>query len=212
MTLSRRQLLWTGAAAALATALPWGRRALRADVIGRRKNLLVMFAFGGWDTSYSIDPKPVGGGVDAPAGTLATYGGIDVLEDPSRPAIGDYFARYAPITAIVRGIHVSSVVHAVCAQSVLTGARNEMNPDLGAIVAHVHGDELPIPYLVLGNTAFAGPYAASMGRVGATNQLVALLDPQVAYPVIGARRNDTFVPTPSDEAYIRAYTTARVKR
>jgi uncharacterized protein (DUF1501 family) len=51
-----------------------------------------------------------------------------------------------------------------------------------------------------------------MGRVGATNQLVGLLDPGSSYPVIGATRDNTFVPTPSDESYVRAYTVARAGR
>ncbi|MGE0397254.1 MAG: DUF1501 domain-containing protein [Kofleriaceae bacterium] len=212
MTISRRQLLWTGAAATLATMLPWSRRTGRADTAGSSKNLIVLLALGGWDTSYSIDPKPVGGGVDAPPGTITTHGGIDVLEDASRPAIGAFFARYAAITAVVRGIHMPSVAHAACVQSILTGARNETSADLAAIVAHEHGNDLPIPYLVLGNNAFAGPYAASMGRVGPTNQLVGLLDPASSYPVIGQTRENTFVPTASDESYVRAYTLSRAQR
>lgn len=210
-TLSRRQLLMSGAAASLATMLPWGRTG-RADTIGARKNLIILFAYGGWDTSYSIDPKPIGGGVDAPDGTIATYGGITVLEHAARPAIGSFFQRYAPITAVVRGIHMPSVAHVACMQSILTGARNETSPDLAAIVAHEHGNDLPIPHLVLGQNAFAGPYASSMGRVGATNQLVGLLDPRAAYPVVGGTRESTFVPTASDESYIRAYTVARAER
>lgn len=211
-TLSRRQLLWSGAAASLTALLPWGRQRAHAHALAPSKNLIILLAGGGWDTSYSIDPKPPGGGVDVPAGTIATHGMIDVLQDRSRPAIGDYFARYAPITAVIRGIRMPSVAHNVCTQSILTGARNETSPDLAAIVANTHGNDLPIPYLVLGDQAFAGPYASSMGRVGATNQLAALLDPGAAYPVIGATPESTFVPTSSDESYIRAYTVARAER
>jgi len=204
--------MWSGAAASLTAMLPWGRRRAHAHAVGPSKNLIILLAGGGWDTSYSIDPKPAGGGVDVPTGTITTHGMIDVLEDPSRPAIGDFFARHGAITAVVRGISMPSVAHAVCTQSILTGARNETSPDLAAIVANTHGNDLPIPYLVLGDQGFAGPYAASMGRVGATNQLAALLDPQAAYPVIGATRQSTFVPTSSDESYIRAYTLARAER
>ena len=145
--------------------------------------------------------------------TCRRVASIDVLEeDDLRPRIGEYFERYAPITAVIRGIHMPSVAHAACTQAILTGARNETSPDVAAIVAHAHGDDVPIPYLVLGDNAFAGPYAASMGRVGATNQLVGLLDPSSAYPVIGATRGTTFAPTASDEGYIRAYTEARIER
>jgi len=116
-----------------------------------------------------------------------------------------------PDAAAPTVIYLSPTEHLVRASMTLRGKRPS-SVDLAAIVAHEHGDDLPIPYLVLGNTSFAGPYAASMGRVGATNQLVGLLDPASAYPVIGATRANTFVPTPSDESYVRAYTMARAQR
>lgn len=208
--LTRRQMLWSGAAATLAAALPLSRKRAHASATGTRKNLIIVLAGGGWDTSYSIDPKLPGGGVDVPAGTIATHGNLDVLEDPSRPAIEAFFTRYAPITAVVRGISMPSVSHQACVQSILTGARNETSPDMASIVAHVHGPDLPIPYLVLGDSAFAGPYAASMGRVGATNQLVGLLDPASAYPVQGLA--SAFSPARIDEPAVRAYTVNRADR
>ena len=58
-----------------------------------------------------------------------------------------------------------------------TGTRDETNPDIGAMVAHDHANALPLPYLILGDTAYTGEYAASSGRVGSTNQIIALLDP-----------------------------------
>ena len=210
MSMTRRQLLWSGAAATLAMTLPSRRRTAQAAGIGTPKNLIIVLAFGGWDTAYAVDPKPPGGGVDVPSGTIVTHGGIDVLEDPSRPSIEAYFTRYAPITAVVRGIRLPGISHRACMQQILTGARNETSPDAAAIVAHANSPELPIPYLVLGDYAFAGPYAASMGRVGSSNQLVGLLDPRAAYPVDG--RTAAFSPNQPDEDAIRAYTLARTQR
>lgn len=212
MSLSRRQLLFSGAAASLATMLPWRRRVGHATPVTPPKNLIIVFAFGGWDTTYSIDPKLPAEGIDVPEGTITTYAGIDVLTHAQRSNIARYFERYAAITAVVRGIHLPSVAHDACIRSIMTGARDETYPDLAAMVAHVHGNDLPIPYLVLGSHAFAGPYAASMGRVGATNQLVGLLDPASAYVPDGATAASAFVPTTADEAAVRAYTVARAER
>jgi uncharacterized protein (DUF1501 family) len=58
-----------------------------------------------------------------------------------------------------------------------TGTRQETSADMAAIVAHDNGNDRPLPYLILGDTAYAGQYAVSAGRVGATNQIVGLLDP-----------------------------------
>lgn len=206
--LTRRTLLQGAALAATATLGPV-RRA-RAEPTGAPKNLIVLLVAGGWDTTYSIDPKAAPD-VDVPAGAVRMHGALDIFEDVTRPAIGAFFDRYASITAVVRGIHLASVSHEACTQSILTGARNETSPDVAAIVAHAHAPGLPIPYLVLGNHAFAGPYAASMGRVGATNQLVALLDPAQAYPVAGQRARP-FVPTSTEDAYVEAYMQARATR
>jgi uncharacterized protein (DUF1501 family) len=50
-----------------------------------------------------------------------------------------------------------------------------------------------------------------MGRVGASNQLVGLLDPRAAYVLDGATTN-AFSPNQPDETAIRAYTLARTER
>lgn len=210
MTMSRRQMLWSAAAATVAVALPGRRRQARAAGVGTPKNLFIVLAFGGWDTSYAVDPKPPGGGVDVPPGTIEMFGGLDVLTDPSRPSVGSFFTKHHARTALVRGIRLPGISHRACTQQILTGARNETSPDAAAIVAHANSPEFPIPYLVLGDYAFAGPYAASMGRVGTSNQLVGLLDPRQAYPVDG--RPAAFNPTQADETAIRAYTNARAAR
>jgi len=206
---SRREMLWGSGLAMLAAALPRGRAA-RAAVTTTPKNFIYVLAYGGWDTSYALDPKLPGGGVDIPDGQIVQHGNLDIFEDPSRPNVSAFFERYASISAVVRGISLKGVSHQICMQGILTGARNETSPDLAAIVANTHSPELPVPYLVLGDTAFAGPYAASMGRVGPTNQLVGLLDPTQAYPVDGL--TSTFAPTATDEDAIRAYQLARADR
>ncbi|HEY5936368.1 MAG TPA: DUF1501 domain-containing protein [Kofleriaceae bacterium] len=208
--LDRRQLLWGGGLAMLASALPFGRRTARAAVTSTPKNFICVTVFGGWDTTYALDPKPFGGPIDVPAGAVAQFGDLDIFDDGSRPNVRNFFTRFASITTIVRGIKLPGVSHDACMQTMLTGARDETSPDVAAMVANIHSPELPVPYLVLGDTAFSGPYAASMGRVGPTNQIVGLLDPTEAYPIDNVRGQ--FVPTPTDEAAIRAYTTARANR
>lgn len=208
--LTRRTLLLSGAAATLAARIPARHPTARAAAIGRARNLIIVLAYGGWDTSYALDPKLPDGSTDIPEGSIVTHGGLDVFEHRSRPSVSDFFAKYAAQTAIIRGVKLKAVSHAACAQAMLTGARTETSADIAAITAQARSPELPIPYLVLGELAFAGPYAASMGRVGASNQLVSVLDPAAAYPVVG--RPPPFEPTSRDESEIRTYTQARVAR
>jgi hypothetical protein len=187
--MNRRDLLkWTGGLAAVTALASAGSKARKAfggpRAAGAKKRLLVVFSTGGWDTSYALDPKEAPD-VDVPAGTRQVIGGIDVFVDPSRPSVTDFFTRYAANTAVVRGISVASVAHAECRKRIATGTRENTNPDLGAIVAHDNGNELPMPYLILGDVAFTGQYAVSAGRVGATNQIITLLDPAQRYDVGG---------------------------
>lgn len=169
-------LIGTGAAGLAAVSLR-GTPA-RATEPGKRpqRRLLLVFAAGGWDTAFALDPKepPL---VTVPAGAVQMFGGLDVFTDASRPNVTQYFERHGAATAIVRGIATDGLFHNECQRRIVTGRRDENQPDIGAMVAHDLGNDLPIPYLVLGDVAFAGPYGVSAARVGTTNQIVELLDP-----------------------------------
>jgi hypothetical protein len=181
--MNRRDLFkYAGAAGALGL-LSRGLRAAPSPLA--KKKLLMVLAQGGWDTTYALDPKTQSAKVDVPVGNRRTFGNLDVFVDASRPNVTSYFTKYADVTAIVRGISVASVAHQECVKRMATGTRNEENADMGAIVAHDNGNDRPLPYLILGDTAFAGPYAVSAGRVGATNQIIALLDPAQSYQTNG---------------------------
>ncbi|MBV8762632.1 MAG: DUF1501 domain-containing protein [Deltaproteobacteria bacterium] len=201
-----------GAAGALAALAPLvkskhGVAGTRATKSPRR--LVLVMAQGGWDTTYALDPKVQSAKVDVPVGAVQQFGNLDVFTDASRPNVTAFFTKYAPQTAIVRGISVASVAHRECVKRMATGTREETNPDMGAIVAHDLGNDLPLPYLILGDTAFTGQYAVSAGRVGATNQIIALLDPNQAYPTGQA---NPFDPSDAEDALLHRYAQASVDR
>lgn len=207
--MNRRDLFkYAGAAGALSLMSPVTKLARSAGT-GTPKRLLMVLAQGGWDTTYALDPKVQSTLVDVPAGAVQRFGNLDIFTDASRPNVTAFFTRYAALTAVVRGISVSSVAHQECLKRMATGTRSEINPDMGAIVAHDIGNALPLPYLILGDTAFAGPYAVSAGRVGATNQIIALLDPAQAYRTDG---RVPFVTTNAEDAILQRYATASANR
>jgi uncharacterized protein (DUF1501 family) len=195
MMMNRRDLFtYAGAVTALGMLSP--ARRVAAAPTSTPKRLIMVLAQGGWDTTYALDPKEPGS-ADVPAGAVQRFGALDVFTDASRPNVTSFFTKYAPVTAIVRGISVASVAHAECLKRMATGTRNETNPDMGAMVAHDNGNDLPMPYLILGDSAYAGPYAVSAGRVGATNQIVSVLDP---------------VTTNTEDALLQRYATATANR
>jgi uncharacterized protein (DUF1501 family) len=176
-------LVASGAAGLSALALRGARATATARQPARR--LLVVFASGGWDTSYALDPKqpPL---IDVPAGAVQRFAGLDVFADASRPNVTQFFERHAAATAIVRGIATDGIFHNECQRRILTGKRDDNQPDIAAMVAHDLGNDLPVPYLVLGDVAFTGAYTASAARVGSTNQIVDLIDPPTGDPIAGA--------------------------
>ena len=92
---TRRDLLrWAGASAAVAAAVPFAARTRTAAAApaGSAKNLILVVAQGGWDTSYALDPKP-GTNVDVPAGTVRRFGELDLWVDPSRANVTTFFER-----------------------------------------------------------------------------------------------------------------------
>jgi uncharacterized protein (DUF1501 family) len=161
------------------------------------RRLIMVMAQGGWDTTWALDPKVQSARCDVPLGARRMFGNLDVFDHVSRPNVTNFFTRHADKSAIVRGISVSSVSHSECVKRMATGTRSERNPDMGAIVATDNGNALPLPYLILGDTAFAGEYAVSAGRVGATNQIVGLL---------GAPTNA------AEDAILSSYANATVNR
>ena len=213
--MNRRNLLQcagaAGALSILSTGLPAARGTARAGTraAGTRRRLLLVCAQGGWDTTYALDPKAQSAVCDVPAGAVQRFGNLDVFTDASRTNVTAFFTKYAPLTAIVRGISVASVAHRECLKRMATGTRSETNADMGALIAHDLGNDLPLPYLILGDTAFTGPYAVSAGRVGATNQIIALLDPAQAYPSNGRPQ---FATTDAEDAILARYASASVDR
>lgn len=174
MSLSRRTFLCSAAAGVAAAYVPRTSRAASQE-----RFLLVVSAQGGWDVCYALDPKQAPA-CDVPAGEIARYpNGIRVLASAERPSVRAFFDAHAQRSAVVNGIWVGSVAHDAARTRMLTGTRSQHSPDVAAIFAATTAERRPalaLPYVDLGGGGRAGPLASFMGRVGATNQLVALLD------------------------------------
>lgn len=206
----QRRTFLTGAMAGLGATASTGAPAFAADP-AKQRFLLVVFAQGGWDVTFALDPKRPPG-CDVPAGATTRYaGGLEVLTDPARPSVGRFFAANAPHCAVVNGLWVGSVAHASARIRVLTGTRSERNPDVAAIFAAGAAKANPglaLPYIDFGGGAYAGPLAAVMGRVGTTNQLVTLIDRSKAFRGSGGG----FVPTATEHSALSRFVAARAAR
>jgi uncharacterized protein (DUF1501 family) len=203
--LSRRSLLRLGGAAVASGAVA---SLLRRDGVasapgGPPRRLILVLAGGGWDTCYALDPKEPTH-VDVPEGAVRRFADQDVFVHDSRPNVTAFFEKHAAISSIVRGIGTDAINHSECQIRITTGTREATRPDLCSLVAHQHGRSLPVPYLILGDVAFTGPYAVDAARVGANNQLISLLD--------GAPGEVSVGPSQAEEALLRRYAEASAER
>lgn len=207
MTINRRELVFGG------MALLGGGMLLpsRVHAQGTAKRLIMLVANGGWDPVVALDPKEEGPGVAIPPGSTFRRGDLELYDaEATGGAVPAYFERHGDVTAVVRGITVASIAHEFCTRRILTGTPSAASPDLGAISASVSGADFPLPYMVLGSAAFTGPFGAQSGRLGSSNQLVTLLDPDKAFPVEGG--GGPLAPNAEEAGAVRAFLEARTDR
>jgi len=210
MAITRRQVIVGGLAAGAVASLPLVGRRARARTPCK---LVMVLNYGGWDTTYSIDPKPGLPLIDVAEGTERRFGNIPIWSHPSRPNVDRFFERWAPRTTMVHGVQVRSFVHTDCIKRVLTGSPSETAPDLGAMAAFELAPDLPVPYLALGSQARSGPLASITGRAGTSNQLVALVDPEAAYAQPGGLIPDQgLIPTGQEQDLVAAFIAAGTAR
>ena len=207
--LNRRSFLHATAAATAATALP---SITRSAEPGSACRLILVSAGGGWDISYALDPKPGVSTVDSPDGEIEDFDGLPIFTHASRPNVTSFFQEYAARSCLVHGIGMRSISHITCGQKIYTGHSSSTAPDAAAIVGHELGGELPLPYLVLGGVAFSGSLGVSTGRVGAINQINALLPPGDFFPDLPQYEHERYEPTASDEELIREFLQRRTER
>ncbi len=205
MTLTRRSMLVGGAAALGIGALPRSRAWAEP---APAKNLVLVVAYGGWDTTYALDPKPGIAGIDAPEGDIVELG-VPIFDHESRPYTRGFFEAFGERTTLVHGLQVQSLVHADCSKRLLTGTQSDTNPDIGAITAFELGFDRPVPYFVLGQTSYAGPFASIAARAGTANQLGTLIEPTVGYPLTGVTALGLDV---EEQGLVRAHVLARAER
>lgn len=220
---SRRSLLLSTAALG-ALGVPRSSRAASSAP----DNLVVLFADGGWDTTFSVDPKPIDSGVEGPwvdnvgrnpndREYQATIRGIPLqLNDHKRPAVTSFFETWGSRACVVNGIWTGSIVHQPARIRMLTGTTRATSPDFATIVGVERGarDDLPLASVDFTGRGYTGPFAAKTGRIGHSAQLKALLDPATTFraPPGSGLEYPLFAPTVEEEAAIRDHLEARIRQ
>jgi hypothetical protein len=191
----RRRDLLGGAVMAGAAAWAWPARAARA------RRLVTVATYGGWDTTYTFDPKIGVPGIDGPEvdrdpddpedrEEIQRFRDIPVAVNPiKRPSVTAWFDRWADRTVVVNGLSIAAISHQQSIRRVLTGSGTGRLPDLGAVVGAARGGTAPLGYADLANQSFLlgevadgdPSWTTQAGRLGERDQLRQLIDP-TAHP------------------------------
>ena len=213
--MNRRDFLrgTTAGAAALAagTMLPTKARAAAGS---RPSRWIFINMGGGWDTTYSIDPKPGMATVSQAPGNLLTYGGGALRAWDWKPAVAGgadsnvktFFDAWWQKSCIVKGINTRSISHMICAQRMYCGKQGGTSPDMATMIGFEKFKDLPVPFLLINGPGWAGPLGAAVGRVGETGQLRTLISPTNSQVPL------SFLPDPADEADIETFHLATAER
>lgn len=210
--MNRRQFLTVLGAAGAVGSSSLFPSAARANGDGVAKHLIIVFASGGWDTTYLFDPKPDSPLVDTPSGDWRLFGNSGLWVSDSRPNVSQFLDAYGSVTSVVNSINVPSVAHASCTHRMLTGSRDASRPDVAAIIGHELGSDTPMPYLDIGGNARPGVLGSDMGYMGDNNQLRGLLlEAEAPTPPRGTDWHRYFA---TDDEYdrVEAYVQSRAAR
>lgn len=170
---------------------------------------------GGWDSCYSIDPKPGMATVSQPPGEMLVYNGgtlrawdwkPKVLATDPDSNVKKFFDAYNSIACIVKGVNTRTISHTIAAQRIYCGKQGGTSPDMPTIIGFEKFKDLPVPFLLINGPGWAGPLGAAVGRVGQTGQLRVLIDPSQSQVPL------SFQLSAQDEADIEAFHMANAER
>lgn len=167
----------------LAAPMPF-RSSLRADETRELPPYegpfyIVFNASGGWDTTYLMDPKGIGG-INRlyEAGDILTEGNHKVAPTAEHKQEGlsneDFYAEFGRELLVLNGLDYSVNNHSPCSRYMATGKLDSLAyPTFAALVAACQGPACPLSFLTFGNYSATGnlvamsrvPYLPSLQRI-----------------------------------------------
>ena len=140
---------------------------------------VVFNAAGGWDTTYLMDPKGVGG-INRlfKEGDILTQGAHKFAPTAKQVKKGmsneDFFKKYGKELLVLNGLDYSVNNHSPCSRYMATGKLDSLAyPTFAALVAACKGVDYPLAFLTFGNYSSTGnlvpmariPYLQSLSLI-----------------------------------------------
>lgn len=201
----RRNFLKWCAAAGLGLAAPmrfphaaWGAEDKKELPVYDGPFYVVCNASGGWDTTYLMDPKGIGGINRLYAdGDIRTEGAIRFAPTAEHKTEGlsneDFFAKYGKELLVLNGLDYSVNNHAPCSRYMATGNLDSLAyPTFAALVAACQGPQCPLAFLTFGNYSATGNLVP-MSRVPYIPSLKLLANADAVHGIAQHPYHDGFV-------------------
>jgi hypothetical protein len=146
---------------------------------------IVFNASGGWDTTYLMDPKGIGGMNRLYAeGDILTHGAHKFAPTAKHKSGGvsneDFYAQFGDELLVLNGLDYSVNNHAPGARYMATGKLDSMAyPTFAALVAACKGPTCPLAFLTFGNYSATGnvvamsrvPYIPSLQKIASADAI-----------------------------------------
>lgn len=176
-----RRRSFLGASLSAGLLLPLGGRSYavsRGANSAANHRFLFIHCTGGWDQFMVFTPRFDAGTImrseQESRAVAAQVNGLPFVDHPERERVRAFLEDYGDQTAFLHGMEVRSVAHDVCLRLLLTGSSRPGAGDWGSRLSA--NSAVTAPMLVLNGPSFAGPYGPSVVRMGASGQLVELVD------------------------------------
>ena len=169
--MNRRQFL-TSALGITGASMLTSRTGLATMASESERNLIFVFAQGGWDPTrvFAAEFNNAAVAMESDA-DLNQVGDLTWVSHIARPSVDAFFESHYEDTLIINGVQVRSIAHEICTSLLFTGGVSGDSADWATRIASETQRSLAIPHLVLGGPSFSGDLGAMVVRTGASNQL-----------------------------------------
>ena len=130
----------------------------------------------GWDTTRVFAPMFSTSGVsmESDAFTMQVED-IDYVSHEERPSVDQFFTDFASRVAVLNGLIVPSVNHAICDRLLYSDSSTGSSPDWGTQIASAQAERYSLPHVLISGRVLAGNRANIIVNVGTDGQMDQLL-------------------------------------
>ena len=172
--MKRRSLFQTGLASAGLLSLPMTRA--RANTSGNARKFLFVRVPHGWDTTRVFTPMFSTSGIAMESDAFTNQiDDIRYVSHDNRPAVDTFFNTYGSQTAILNGLIVPSVNHAICDRLLYSDSSTGSSPDWATQIASAQSEQYTLPHVLISGRVLAGNRANLIVNVGTEGQMNQLL-------------------------------------